>query len=192
MWLEPLLLLLLAGLILLLLLLLAGLMLLQCCCELCSGLSWAAVADMVMAVVAADDRALVRRDWISERMRKLQELVPNMDKGYVAQFAEEKQRHFKLIRNLNFIEESGSEPYTPTGQGMDVLGSCGKVVLAYGAKSDKTAIVFVESFGIHISIGNYSFTIVARNQGPLKIPSKFAYLHNFNCARSVPCRPITR
>ncbi|CAL5344761.1 unnamed protein product [Camellia sinensis] len=63
---------------LLLLLSLVGLMLLQCCCEvvagagyccafpgdcsccfswLCSGLSWAAVADMV--VVAADDRALV-------------------------------------------------------------------------------------------------------------------------------------
>ncbi|KAI7998845.1 hypothetical protein LOK49_LG10G02501 [Camellia lanceoleosa] len=62
---------------LLLLLLLVGLMLLQCCCEvvagagyccafpggcsccfywLCSGFSWAAVADMV--VVAADDRAL--------------------------------------------------------------------------------------------------------------------------------------
>ncbi|KAI7983443.1 Kinesin-like protein KIN-13A [Camellia lanceoleosa] len=85
MWLELLLLLLIAG--LMLLLLLAGLMLLQCCCE-------------------------VRRDWISERMRKLRELVPNMDKGYEAQFAEEKQRNFKLMRNLNFIEESGSEPYT--------------------------------------------------------------------------------
>ncbi|KAL7262989.1 hypothetical protein ACSBR1_001201 [Camellia fascicularis] len=79
MWLELLLLLLIAGLMLLLLLL-AGLMLLQCCCE-------------------------VKRDRISERMRKLRELVLNMDKGYEAQFAEEKQRNFKLMRNLNFIEE---------------------------------------------------------------------------------------
>lgn len=44
-----------------------------------------------------------------------------MDKGYEAQFAEEEQRHFKLMRNLNFIEEFGFEPYTPTGQGLDVL-----------------------------------------------------------------------
>ncbi|KAL7208962.1 hypothetical protein ACSBR1_030661 [Camellia fascicularis] len=47
----------------------------------------------------------VKRDRISERMRKLRELVPNMDKGYEAQFVEEKQRNFKLMRNLNFIEE---------------------------------------------------------------------------------------
>ncbi|CAL5353115.1 unnamed protein product [Camellia sinensis] len=91
---------------------------------------------------------MVRRDRISERMRKLQELVPNMDKGYAAQFAKEKQRHFKLMRNLNFIEESGSEPYTPTGQGVDVLGSC--VVLAYGAKSDRVLGTLGEDLaGIH-------------------------------------------
>lgn len=29
---------------------------------------------------------------------------------------EEKQRLFKLMRNLNFNGESGSEPYTPTSQ----------------------------------------------------------------------------
>lgn len=37
-------------------------------------------------------------------------------KGYGAQSAEEKQRLFKLMRNLNFNGESGSEPYTPTVQ----------------------------------------------------------------------------
>lgn len=37
-------------------------------------------------------------------------------KGYGAQSAEEKQRLFKLMRNLNFSGESGSEPYTPTAQ----------------------------------------------------------------------------
>lgn len=37
-------------------------------------------------------------------------------KGYGAQSAEEKQRLFKLMRNLNFNGESGSEPYTPTAQ----------------------------------------------------------------------------
>lgn len=37
-------------------------------------------------------------------------------KGYGAQSAEEKQRIFKLMRNLNFNGESGSEPYTPTVQ----------------------------------------------------------------------------
>lgn len=36
--------------------------------------------------------------------------------GYGAQSAEEKQRLFKLMRNLNFNGESGSEPYTPTAQ----------------------------------------------------------------------------
>ncbi|XP_022760573.1 kinesin-like protein KIN-13A isoform X2 [Durio zibethinus] len=36
--------------------------------------------------------------------------------GYGAESAEEKQRLFKLMRNLNFNGESGSEPYTPTAQ----------------------------------------------------------------------------
>ncbi|XP_057758023.1 kinesin-like protein KIN-13A [Arachis stenosperma] len=44
-------------------------------------------------------------------------LVPNLlMQGYGAQSAEEKQRLFKLMRNLNFNGESGSEPYTPTAQ----------------------------------------------------------------------------
>ncbi|CAI9762626.1 unnamed protein product [Fraxinus pennsylvanica] len=37
--------------------------------------------------------------------------------GYGPQSAEEKQRLFKLMRNLNFNVETGSEPYTPTAQG---------------------------------------------------------------------------
>ncbi|KAK2994506.1 hypothetical protein RJ640_001455 [Escallonia rubra] len=42
-------------------------------------------------------------------------LLPNLlMQGYGAQSAEEKQRLFKLMRNLNFNGESGSEPYTPT------------------------------------------------------------------------------
>ncbi|KAK1387584.1 hypothetical protein POM88_015762 [Heracleum sosnowskyi] len=36
--------------------------------------------------------------------------------GYGAQSAEEKQRLFKLMRNLNLNGEYGSEPYTPTAQ----------------------------------------------------------------------------
>ncbi|KAK7292265.1 hypothetical protein RIF29_08043 [Crotalaria pallida] len=36
--------------------------------------------------------------------------------GYGAQSAEEKQRLFKLMRNLNFNGEFSSEPYTPTSQ----------------------------------------------------------------------------
>ncbi|KAL5541865.1 hypothetical protein UlMin_009575 [Ulmus minor] len=44
-------------------------------------------------------------------------LLPNLlMQGYGAQSAEEKQRLFKLMRNLNFNGESGSEPYTPTVQ----------------------------------------------------------------------------
>ncbi|GMN62401.1 hypothetical protein TIFTF001_031476 [Ficus carica] len=44
-------------------------------------------------------------------------LLPNLlMQGYGAQSAEEKQRLFKLMRNLNFNGESGSEPYTPTAQ----------------------------------------------------------------------------
>ncbi|XP_054822006.1 kinesin-like protein KIN-13A [Prosopis cineraria] len=44
-------------------------------------------------------------------------LLPNLlMQGYGAQSAEEKQRLFKLMRNLNFNGESGSEPYTPSAQ----------------------------------------------------------------------------
>lgn len=43
--------------------------------------------------------------------------MPNLlMQGYGAQSTEEKQRLFKLMRNLNFNGESGSEPYTPTSQ----------------------------------------------------------------------------
>ncbi|KAJ8766441.1 hypothetical protein K2173_022500 [Erythroxylum novogranatense] len=46
-----------------------------------------------------------------------QRLLPNLlMQGYGAQSAEEKQRLLKLMRNLNFNGESGSEPYTPTAQ----------------------------------------------------------------------------
>ncbi|OIW00018.1 hypothetical protein TanjilG_26355 [Lupinus angustifolius] len=46
-----------------------------------------------------------------------QRLFPNLlMQGYGAQSAEEKQRLFKLMRNLNLNGESGSEPYTPTSQ----------------------------------------------------------------------------
>ncbi|KAK7264647.1 hypothetical protein RJT34_32256 [Clitoria ternatea] len=48
-----------------------------------------------------------------------QRLLPNLlMQGYGAQSAEEKQRIFKLMRNLNFNGESGSEPYTPTAQNL--------------------------------------------------------------------------
>ncbi|KAJ8620571.1 hypothetical protein MRB53_029100 [Persea americana] len=44
-------------------------------------------------------------------------MLPNLlMQGYGAQSAEEKQRLFKLLRNLNFNGESASEPYTPTAQ----------------------------------------------------------------------------
>ncbi|KAG6575068.1 Kinesin-like protein KIN-13A [Cucurbita argyrosperma subsp. argyrosperma] len=42
--------------------------------------------------------------------------------SYGAQSAEEKQRLLKLMRNLNFGGESGSEPHTPTAQASGVLG----------------------------------------------------------------------
>ncbi|ESQ48272.1 hypothetical protein EUTSA_v10020102mg [Eutrema salsugineum] len=46
-----------------------------------------------------------------------QRLLPNhLMQGYGAQTAEEKQRLFKLMRNLNFNGESTSESYTPTAQ----------------------------------------------------------------------------
>ncbi|CAL0301612.1 unnamed protein product [Lupinus luteus] len=44
-------------------------------------------------------------------------LLPNLlMQGYGAQSSEEKQRLLKLMRNLNFNGESGSEPYTPNAQ----------------------------------------------------------------------------
>ncbi|KAG8483256.1 hypothetical protein CXB51_022264 [Gossypium anomalum] len=43
--------------------------------------------------------------------------------GYGAQSAEEKQRLFKLMRNLNFSGETGSEPYTPTAQSLGGPGT---------------------------------------------------------------------
>lgn len=53
-------------------------------------------------------------------------LLPNLlMQGYGAQSAEEKQRLMKLMRNLNFNGESGSEPYTPTGQSSGVAASEG-------------------------------------------------------------------
>ncbi|KAK2645877.1 hypothetical protein Ddye_021072 [Dipteronia dyeriana] len=46
-----------------------------------------------------------------------QRLLPNLlMQSYGAQSAEEKQRLFKLMRNLNFNGESGSDPYTPSAQ----------------------------------------------------------------------------
>ncbi|KAJ4722170.1 Kinesin-like protein [Melia azedarach] len=53
-------------------------------------------------------------------------LLPNLlMQGYGAQSAEEKQRLFKLMRNLNFNGESGSEPFTPTAQTSGVTASDG-------------------------------------------------------------------
>ncbi|XP_010551072.1 PREDICTED: kinesin-like protein KIN-13A [Tarenaya hassleriana] len=53
-----------------------------------------------------------------------QRLLPSLlMQGYGAQTAEEKQRLFKLMRNLNFNGESASEPYTPTAQTSAALSS---------------------------------------------------------------------
>ncbi|CAH1427311.1 unnamed protein product [Lactuca virosa] len=53
-----------------------------------------------------------------------QRLLPNLlMQGYGAQSAEEKQRLFKLMRNLNFNGESGSEPFSPTTQGSGGIGA---------------------------------------------------------------------
>ncbi|PPS16635.1 hypothetical protein GOBAR_AA03926 [Gossypium barbadense] len=53
-----------------------------------------------------------------------QRLLPNLlMQGYGAQSAEEKQRLFKLMRNLNFSGEPGSEPYTPTAQSLGGPGT---------------------------------------------------------------------
>ncbi|KAK6930169.1 Kinesin motor domain [Dillenia turbinata] len=50
-------------------------------------------------------------------------LLPNLlMQGYGAQSTEEKQRLYKLMRNLNFNGESGSEPYTPTAQSSGGIG----------------------------------------------------------------------
>ncbi|KAJ0035918.1 hypothetical protein Pint_24515 [Pistacia integerrima] len=55
-----------------------------------------------------------------------QRLLPNLlMQGYGAQSAEEKQRLFKLMRNLNFNGESASEPFTPTAQTSGVTASDG-------------------------------------------------------------------
>ncbi|CAL5337863.1 unnamed protein product [Camellia sinensis] len=53
----------------------------------------------------------------------LMQIVRNCLKGYGAQSAEEKQRLFKLMRNLNFNGESGSEPYLPTAQSSAAMGA---------------------------------------------------------------------
>nr|XP_043627663.1 kinesin-like protein KIN-13A [Erigeron canadensis] len=53
-----------------------------------------------------------------------QRFRPNqLMQGYGAQSAEEKQRLFKLMRNLNFSGESGSEPFSPTAQGYGGMGA---------------------------------------------------------------------
>lgn len=53
-----------------------------------------------------------------------QRLLPNLlMQGYGAQSTEEKQRLFKLMRNLNFNGESGSEPFSPTAQGSGGIGA---------------------------------------------------------------------
>ncbi|KAI3804569.1 hypothetical protein L1987_26215 [Smallanthus sonchifolius] len=50
--------------------------------------------------------------------------LPNLlMQGYGAQSAEEKQRLFKLMRNLNFNGESGSEPFSPTAKGLGGIGA---------------------------------------------------------------------
>ncbi|KAL5983757.1 Kinesin-like protein KIN-13A [Asimina triloba] len=50
-------------------------------------------------------------------------LLPNLlMQGSGAQSAEEKQKLFKLLRNLNFNGESASEPYTPTAQSSSATG----------------------------------------------------------------------
>lgn len=50
--------------------------------------------------------------------------LPNLlMQGYGAQSAEEKQRLFKLMRNLNFNGESGSEPFSPTTQSSVGIGA---------------------------------------------------------------------
>ncbi|KAJ4967811.1 hypothetical protein NE237_014512 [Protea cynaroides] len=53
-----------------------------------------------------------------------QRLLPNLlMQGYGAQSAEEKQKLFKLFRNLNLNGESGSEPYLPATQSSGVAAA---------------------------------------------------------------------
>ncbi|KAJ8539804.1 hypothetical protein K7X08_014056 [Anisodus acutangulus] len=53
-----------------------------------------------------------------------QRMLPNLlMQGYGAQSMEEKQRLFKLMRNLNLNGESASDPYTPTAQSPGGFGS---------------------------------------------------------------------
>ncbi|KAD6453720.1 hypothetical protein E3N88_08426 [Mikania micrantha] len=53
-----------------------------------------------------------------------QRLLPNLlMQGYGAQSAEEKQRLFKLMRNLNFNGETGSEPFSPSTQSSGGIGA---------------------------------------------------------------------
>ncbi|KAL8195675.1 hypothetical protein R6Q57_025428 [Mikania cordata] len=50
-------------------------------------------------------------------------LQNHLMQGYGAQSAEEKQRLFKLMRNLNFNSESGSAPFSPTAKGLGRIGA---------------------------------------------------------------------
>ncbi|GER33344.1 kinesin motor family protein [Striga asiatica] len=51
-------------------------------------------------------------------------MLPNLlMQGYGPQSAEEKQRLFKLMRNLNFNGETSSEPYTPSAQSSGAFAS---------------------------------------------------------------------
>ncbi|KAJ6852659.1 kinesin-like protein KIN-13A [Iris pallida] len=53
-----------------------------------------------------------------------QRMLPNLLlQGYGAQSAEEKQKFFKLLRDLNLNGESGSEQYTPTSQSFGAIGA---------------------------------------------------------------------
>ncbi|CAL5346942.1 unnamed protein product [Camellia sinensis] len=53
----------------------------------------------------------------------LMQIVGNCLKGYGPQSADEKQRLFKLMRNLNLNGESGSELYTPPAQSLGGMGA---------------------------------------------------------------------
>ncbi|KAJ6844183.1 kinesin-like protein KIN-13A [Iris pallida] len=69
----------------------------------------AGLQHLASPLVSADHRAL-----------------PNLlMQGYGAQSAEEKQKLFRLLRNLNFNGESGSESYTPTSQSFGAVGADG-------------------------------------------------------------------
>ncbi|GAA0151238.1 microtubule binding motor protein [Lithospermum erythrorhizon] len=58
-------------------------------------------------------------------------LLPNLlMQGYGAQDAEEKQRLFRLMRNLNFGGDSGLESYTPTDQSSGYFAPSGNPYLS--------------------------------------------------------------